>query len=292
MKVGQQPVDRLEAIARGDEDCGVAVERADRAIVRRRAFDQAERGGPDRDQPPAPRSRCVEAIGGGSVDPAPFGMHPMVGGVVDLDRQEGPGADVKRQRLASDPPRVDRLDQPLGEVERGGRCCNRTGLAGEHRLIVGSVVGVGRSFGSDVGRERHLAGSLEQQFDRLLAVEGQENRPSVVALDRGGLNPETEVDDVPIAHPFGVADERPPAAQSLALVQGCSHPRVTARPFKLGGDDLGVVEHQHIVGAEQRRQVEHGPVAYCRPIDRQQPRRIARSRWPERDAVGRQVEVE
>ena len=40
----------------------------------------------------------VEAVGGGGVDPAPFGVHPVVVGVVGLDRQEGARADVERQR--------------------------------------------------------------------------------------------------------------------------------------------------------------------------------------------------
>ena len=72
-------------------------------VLARGAFEQAQRGGADRDQPPARRARGVEPIRGRGVDPAPFGVHDVVGGVVRLDRQEGAGADMEGQRLVADP---------------------------------------------------------------------------------------------------------------------------------------------------------------------------------------------
>ena len=73
------------------------------AVLVGRAFEQAQAGGADRDDPPAGRAHGVQPVGGGGVDPAPFGVHHMVGGVVGLDRQEGARADMERQRFVADP---------------------------------------------------------------------------------------------------------------------------------------------------------------------------------------------
>ena len=67
------------------------------------AFEQAQRGGADRDDPAAGGARGVEPGRGRGVDPAPFGVHDVVVGVVGLDRQEGAGADMEGQRLVADP---------------------------------------------------------------------------------------------------------------------------------------------------------------------------------------------
>ena len=51
----------------------------DRAVLARRAFEQPQRGRADRDQPPARGPRGVEPVGRRGVDPAPFGVHPVLG---------------------------------------------------------------------------------------------------------------------------------------------------------------------------------------------------------------------
>ncbi len=75
----------------------------------------------------------IEAVGGGGVDPAPFGVHPVFGGVVGLDRQEGARADMQRQRGVADAARAQCRHQPGREVERRGRRGDGTRLAREHR---------------------------------------------------------------------------------------------------------------------------------------------------------------
>jgi hypothetical protein len=107
------------------------------------AFEQAERGGADRDDAAARGARGVEPVGDGGVDPAPFGVHDVVGRVVGLDRQEGAGADVEGQRLVADPRRGERVHQPRREMERGGRRGDRAFLAREHRLVILAVARVG-----------------------------------------------------------------------------------------------------------------------------------------------------
>ena len=96
-----------------------------------------------------------------------------------------------------------------------------------------------------------------------------------------------------------------PARARFALRRNACHSRGPSRlcrvapmlasprvPFELRGDDLGVVEHQHVAGLEQLRQVEHLTVGDRRPVDDQQPRRIARPRRPQRNAVGGKLEIE
>ena len=53
MEVGDQSVDRFEAVARRDEYRGIALERPDRALVIGRAFEQAQAGRADGDDPAA-----------------------------------------------------------------------------------------------------------------------------------------------------------------------------------------------------------------------------------------------
>src|SRR3546814_4380449 len=59
------------------------------------AFQQAQRGGADGDDPAAGGTGRLHRLDGGGADLAPFGMHPVILDPVDLDRQEGAGADVQ-----------------------------------------------------------------------------------------------------------------------------------------------------------------------------------------------------
>jgi hypothetical protein len=67
---------------------------------------------------------------------------------------------------------------------------------------------------------------------------------------------------------------------------------VAARPFQLGGNDAGVVEHQTVARAQQRRQVAHAVIGDAVALDQQHPRRVARFGGAQRDAFGRQFEIE
>ncbi len=151
MEIGHQPVDRPEAVAGRDEDGGVAFERLDPSILVRRTFQQTQRSRSDRDQPPAGLARGIEPVGGRLIDAAPFGVHPMVGGVVNLDRQERPRADMKRQRLPLHAAPVERFDQPIGEMQRRGRRGDCPRLSREHRLIIVAVGLVGSALACNIG---------------------------------------------------------------------------------------------------------------------------------------------
>ena len=200
---------------------------------------------------------------------------------------------MEGQRLVADPGLGQRRHQPRREVQRGGRRGDRAFLAREHRLIIVAVARVGRAPAGDIGRQRHPAGALEQQLDRLLAVEGQQDAAVLAALvgDRGDAG--AEIDPVAVAQPLGVADEGAPGARPLALVQGRADPRLAAPALELGGDDPGVVEHQQVAGAQQAPAGRATTmIGERRRADLQQPRAIARACGPQRDPVGRQLEVE
>ena len=72
MEIGQQDIDRAEAVARRDEDRGLAGKRRDRAVLGRGAFQQPQRGGADRDDAAAGARAALSARGGLGGDAAPF----------------------------------------------------------------------------------------------------------------------------------------------------------------------------------------------------------------------------
>ena len=120
VEVRHQPVRDPEAIAGSDEDVGLAHPGRDPARRRRRGLDQPQRRGADRDHP---AGRGVDRLGRRIADLAPFGMHPVAGDVLDLDRQEGPGADVQRHPRLADAARGE-----LGE-QTSSKCSDAVGAA-------------------------------------------------------------------------------------------------------------------------------------------------------------------
>jgi hypothetical protein len=77
----------------------------------------------------------------------------------------------------------------------------------------------------------------------------------------------TEIDHVAVASPPGVTQERAPFANALALVQGRADARVPAPALELRGNDLGVVEDEHVAGAEQFWQVQDLAIGNTVPLD-------------------------
>ena len=81
-------------------------------IVVRRALDEPQRSGADRDDPAAFSSRAaIERRGGRRIEAAPFRVHDVVVGVLDLDGQEGARADVQRHAMEARARGLDALDQ-------------------------------------------------------------------------------------------------------------------------------------------------------------------------------------
>ncbi|MNT08076.1 hypothetical protein D3C72_1428050 [compost metagenome] len=136
MEVGHQHVAGAEAVARRDEDGGVAVEGLDHAVLGGRAFQQAKRGGADADDAAAGGADGVQGGGGLGRDLAPLGVHLVVGGVIGLDRQEGAGADVQGHGVGGDAARANGVQQSGGEVQTRRRGGDRAVIGRKDRLIV------------------------------------------------------------------------------------------------------------------------------------------------------------
>ena len=223
----------------------------DRATFVRCAFEQAQAGGTDGDYSATSGAQSVKAVGGGGVYPAPFGVHLVVGSVVNLHRQESACPDVEGECLAGYSGPFERVQQFRGEVECSGGRGNGAVLAGEHRLVVLGILLVGGAFAGDVGRQWHPACAFEQQIHRLVAGKGE--RPAAIGVTRfcHGGNACREGNDIAFVQTPGVADKGLPAAQIDAFVQGSADPGVAARAFKLGGNHAGIVEHQHITLAQE-----------------------------------------
>ena len=79
MEIGEQHVDRPESIAGRDEDRRLAGKRADGAVGRRGAFENAQARGADGDDAPA-RARAPRSAPSPSsaLDLAPFGVHSVI----------------------------------------------------------------------------------------------------------------------------------------------------------------------------------------------------------------------
>ena len=107
-KLVSSDVDRAEAIARRDEDRGFAGEGGDEPVRVGRALQQPQARRADGDDPAAGRARRDSARRGRRVDAAPFRMHRVIARVLDLDRQEGAGADMQREPMQRDAARLDR----------------------------------------------------------------------------------------------------------------------------------------------------------------------------------------
>src|SRR5690349_23748487 len=134
----------------------------------------------------------------------------MVFDLLRLDRKEGSGADMQGEGLAADPALVERLEQPLGEMERGGWRGDRSFLPSKHGLVILAIRFIDVAPRCDVGREGHSARAFEQQFDRLVAMELKQRRSVVGLLDDQGADSLAKVDAIAFACALGVAKERLP----------------------------------------------------------------------------------
>jgi hypothetical protein len=138
------------------------------------AFDQAQGGGADGDDAASGGAGGIDAGGRVSRDDAEFGVHPVVFGVFDLDRQEGAGTDVQGDFFKQHPLVPQRLQQFRREMQPGCGGGNGAFITGKHRLIVAFVLLILRTFGADIGRQRHPAQPVQTvQHLRRRLIEAQ-----------------------------------------------------------------------------------------------------------------------
>src|SRR5262245_10032174 len=121
MEVGQEAIDEAEAIAWGDEEAGLAVEGPEPSVLAGRTFQKPERGRADGDDLPSPALHPIQRVSGFGRDRAMLGMHTMTFRVLRPHRQEGAGADVKRDEMLGNASARERSEQPAGEMKTSGR---------------------------------------------------------------------------------------------------------------------------------------------------------------------------
>jgi len=292
VEVGEQQVDGAKAVARQDVDAGLAGEGLNRAVGGGRSFEQAERRGADRDDAPAGRAGGVDGPGRCLRQLAGLQVHPVVARVLDLDRQEGAGADVEGERDAVDAARRERVQQAGREVETSGGGGDRAGPARENGLVVAEVGGFRPVGALDVGRQRHGADPLEAR--QQLAGRQCEVERNLAAGPLGGDRRRElggEVDPIALLQLAGRAGESVPQRPADVPVQGHLDAGRIAPAGEAGRDHPGVVGDQEVAGREQRRQVGN-PVVRQAVAHGQQARRVARTRRALGDQLARQVEIE
>jgi hypothetical protein len=169
---------------------------------------------------------------------------------------------------------------------------NGTLLCGEHRLVIVLVLRIGGAARSNIRRQRHPTGAFEQQLDRLVPVEIQREAAIVTAIPRDGDNACAEIDRIVLLQAPRIADERPPTAWPLALVERRADLRIAAAPFQLRRNHARVVEDEQIARAQCGWEIRDRPVARLRAFQRQHPRGVARHSGAQRDPLWRQREIE
>src|SRR5208337_2456850 len=308
MEIGQKGVDRAEAVARRNEDRGLAGERPNAAALVRRGLDKAGGGRAYADDAPAALARGVQRPRRRLIDRARFSMHPMVARVLGLDGQERSSADVQRHAKEPHAPRRNPLDQRGSEMESRGRRRDSARLGREHRLVVGPIPFLRRAARGYVGRQRRRS----QPFNRLVErradkLEAQQDFAGfALFLDFGVQRREqaghafarlAEADALADLKLLGGSDQRAPAAVVDALDEGrfdCGG-RIApdANAVQPRCDDAGVVDHQRVSGPQEIGQVGDAGVRQIRVgPDDEHPRAVARRYRLERNPLRREFEIE
>ena len=68
--------------------------------------------------------------------------------------------------------------------------------------------------------------------------------------------------------------------------------RLAAPTLELGRDHARIVEDEQVAGPQQSRQIPDAMVGEATALDQQQPGAVARARRPQRDPIGRELEIE
>ncbi len=160
MEIGHQGIDHMQRPARVNEDIGVAAEGFQLAIARR-AFQRAHTGSAHRDHPPATGPASGDRIDHILADLQPLAMHEVIFDTLDPHRLKGAGAYMQGNESALDALFGDGREQRLIEMQPRGRRCHGAGAFGIYGLIALAVGGFVRPV--DIGRQRHMAGSLQQR---------------------------------------------------------------------------------------------------------------------------------
>ncbi len=300
MEIGHQHIHSPKPEAGGDEDVGFPDEWLQPTRGAGRGFEQAQAGGPDGNDAAAPGFGVPQAMDDGLGEFTPFCVHDVVVCIVDLHGEERPCPDMQGDALDRHSAVGQLLQQALGEMEPRRRGRHGPVHRGVNGLVVGLVAILRAALCFDVGRKRHRAvgldgfielgtAELESQRDLAgLALAGDTcaERPVVAQLQ--------PVEDL---QPLGGTGEGAPGAGIDALVQVERHRGAVlapdARALQFGGENAGVVDHQHVARLQDVQQV--GNVAVKQRFawaNDQHASAVPRFGGVERYPIFRQLEIE
>ena len=163
MEVREQRVDRTELVRRANEQPRFSFDRFNPTVFVGR-FQRAHRSRSNRDDPSAVRPHAIERRSRCRRQPAPLGMHAVVAETLHGNRAKRADADMQRDELDVDAPRLQFFQQRGREMQSRRWCRNRSGMFGEHGLIPVHVFRV-QFVALDVGRKRRCA-ELFERFQR------------------------------------------------------------------------------------------------------------------------------
>ena len=301
VEIGHQHIDSAEAVTRGDEDGGIALERLYLALRRGGAFEQPQTGCADADDAAAGGVDGIQGRGGIGGDHAPFGVHPVVGRVVGLDRQEGAGPDMQGQGMGRDATGLQGLHQGRGEMQASRGCRDRPVQLREHGLVVREVTVVLGPLGRDIGRQGHDADGPDGVVERGACEVEAQGDETVFGLGRDGGGQALEGDTVAGLQTLARLHEGRPDIGCIAMMQGrlygdgqglALRPDTLAHSRQPRGDHPRVVEHQGVAGPQEVWQVADDMVLQRAVPHDQQACGIPRLGGAERDVAVGQVEVE
>ena len=251
MKIRNQRVGHLEAIARIDENACIVRHGVQNPVFVRRALQHAAGGRADGNHAPARRAAAVDFVRAFGADRKILAVHDMVADLRLLDRAEGPEPDVQHDRHDGDALFANAVEQLGCEMQPRRRRSRTALLLGVDRLIAAAVL----EFFGNIGRQRHTADFVKQ-------------RVNFGAARRKGHDAVALLDDVgDFAREQSAAEDKFPAELRLFARTHQRLPRAVAAaaqkekfdravgffrvcPVKPRGNDLGIVNHQNVLGTE------------------------------------------
>ena len=199
-------------------------------------------------------------------------MHHVIFDGFHAHRLEGAGADVQRHERHFHALGAQRRQQRFVEVQAGGRCGDRARLLAVDRLIQLAVGVLIRA--SDIRRQRHMAGRVENGEDIAFVVEAQLEQRLVARHHGGGdalVIPQQQLGAR--LRRFRRAHVR----QHAMVVQHALHQHFNLAAADLAAeharrDHAGIVEHQQVAGFQLIQQIGEYAVRQrpARPVQLQQ----------------------
>ena len=260
MEVGDQGIHRLEFVAGIDENTRIGVHGVDDALLVRGAFQGTAGGSAHADHTPARGAALVDDAGRLGGDREELGVHDVVGDGVLLHGTEGTQAHVEHDGGDGHTLIPEGLQKLGGEVEsRRGGCRRALGL-GVDRLV---AVAVGQPLGN-VGGEGHEADLVEDVVYVLVSLAVKVELDEAVALlyhvhYLSRQHSLAEHHAVARAGSLTGLDQALPGVGSPLAEQQQLDPRfgpALGVAVEAGGDDLGVVDDQDVLGSDVVENIE------------------------------------